>query len=251
MSVSRHEIQEENVGAYLLGALTDVEEQAFVRHLQECPVCSDEVARLRPAADALPRSVTPIVPPPELKASLMKAVEAEARERARDRADSRRPRPLAALRARLGGIAESLSSGRPGLALAGACLLLLVGALTGYAVNQVSSDEAGSEPLAAKVDKTRIPNASASLTVSSTESEENGILRVHGMPPLQEHSTYQVWVKRGEEIIASSLFNVGQDGEGAAAVAQNLEGADAVMVTREPAGGARAPSEEPVLSVSL
>ena len=56
MSVERHEIQEENVGAYLLGALTEFEEQAFLRHLKECPVCSDEVARLRPAVDALPRS---------------------------------------------------------------------------------------------------------------------------------------------------------------------------------------------------
>ena len=247
MSVTRHEIQEENVGAYLLGALSDVEEQAFVRHLQECPVCSDEVARLRPAADALPRSVTPMVPPPELKTSLMKVVEAEARQRAGARDDAARARPLEALRERLAGI----GSFRPGLALAGACLLLFVGDLTGYAVNQVTSDDAGSEALAAKVDKTRVPNASASLTVSSADSEKNGILRVHGMPTLQEHSTYQVWVKRGEEIIASSLFNVGQDGDGAAAVAQNLDGADAVMVTREPAGGARAPSEKPVLSVNL
>ena len=247
MSVTRHEIQQENVGAYLLGALSDVEEQAFVRHLQECPVCSDEVARLRPAADALPRSVTPMVPPPGLKTSLMKVVEAEARERA----GTARPRPLAALRARLGGIGASLTSGRPSLALAGATFLLFVGALTGYAVNQVTSDGQGSEALAAKVDKTRVPHASASLTVSSAKSEKNGILRVHGMPTLQEHSTYQVWVKKGKEIIASSLFNVGQDGDGAAAVAQNLDGAHAVMVTREPAGGARAPSEEPVLSVSL
>ncbi len=248
MSVTRHEIQEENVGAYLLGALSEVEEQAFVRHLQECPVCSDEVARLRPAANALPRSVTPIDPPPELKTSLMKVVEAEARERAAENpARAPRARPLAGLRERLAGI----GSFRPGLALAGACLLLLVGALTGYAITQVTSDGAGPEALSAKVDKTRIPNGTASLTVSSAEAERNGILRVHGMPTLQEHSTYQVWVKKGDEIIASSLFNVGQDGDGAAAVAQNLDGADAVMVTREPAGGARAPSEKPVLTVNL
>ena len=45
-------------------------------------MCRDEVDRLRPAADALPRSVQPLAAPPSLKASLMAVVEAEARERA-------------------------------------------------------------------------------------------------------------------------------------------------------------------------
>ncbi|HEV2724110.1 MAG TPA: anti-sigma factor [Thermoleophilaceae bacterium] len=251
MSVERHDIQQENVGAYLLGALTDVEERAFVRHLDECPVCSDEVARLRPAADALPRSVTPVTPPPELKVSLMKVVETEARERSGGRAGARRARPLAALRQRLSAGGESLASMRPSLALVGASFLLLVGMLTGYAVTQVTEGGDDARALAAKVDKTRVPNATASLKVLGADSEKSGILRVHGLPPLEEDSTYQVWVKRGQEVISASLFTVGQDGDGAAAVSQDLDGADAVMVTREPAGGARAPSEEPLLSVRL
>ena len=71
------------------------------------------------------------------------------------------------------------------------------------------------------------------------------------MPTLNSDSTYQIWVKRDGEIISSSLFTVGRNGEGAGAIPENLDGADAVMVTREMAGGARAPSEAPVLSVSL
>lgn len=251
MSVERHEIQQENVGAYLLGALTDVEQRAFVRHLDECPVCSDEVARLRPAADALPRSVTPVTPPPELKASLMKVVKAEARERAGGRARGRRARPLAALRKRLSASGESLPSMRPSLALVGASFLLLVGMLTGYAVTQVTDGGDDARALAAKVDKKRVPNATGSLTVSGTDSEKSGILRVQGMPPLEEQSTYQLWVKRGQEVISASLFTVGEDGEGAAAVSRDLDGADAVLVTREPAGGARAPSEDPLLFIRL
>jgi len=53
MSLERHEIHAESVGAYLLGALEDVEAANFERHLEECPVCRDEVECLRPAADAL------------------------------------------------------------------------------------------------------------------------------------------------------------------------------------------------------
>ena len=41
------------------------------------------------------------------------------------------------------------------------------------------------------------------------------------------------------------------DGDGAAAVTEDLEDADAVMVTREQAGGAKAPSEKPVITVPL
>lgn len=251
MSVERHEIQEENVGAYLLGALTEHEEGAFMRHLDECPVCSDEVARLRPAVDALPRSATPVNPPPQLKASIMKVVEAEARERAGARKGSRRPRPLAGLRDRLASPGRASSPMRPALAWVGASLLLLFGILGGYAANRVTSGEESPKALAARVDKQRVPLATGSLTVSGDHADKNGILRVHGMPTLDDGSTYQVWVKRKGEVISTSLFSVGQDGNGAAAVAENLDGADAVLVTREAAGGARAPSENPVLSVPL
>jgi hypothetical protein len=253
MSLERHDIQEENVGAYLLGALTEVEERAFLRHLDECPVCSDEVARLRPAVDALPRSATPLEPPPELKTSIMRIVEAEARERAGEsKARSPRARPLAALRRTLASAGEAFSSMRPTVAWVSASFLLLAGLLGGYAATQITSDDGNSQkPLAAKVDKQRMPLASASLTLSGEDAQGNGILRVHGMPTLENDSTYQVWVKRGGEIIPGSLFNVSQDGSGAAAVTEDLEGADAVLVTREAAGGARAPSEDPVLSVSL
>ena len=37
MSVERHHIQEENVGAYLLSALTENEERAFEKHLAGVP----------------------------------------------------------------------------------------------------------------------------------------------------------------------------------------------------------------------
>jgi hypothetical protein len=251
MSVTRHEIQEENVGAYLLGALTEVEEQAFVRHLEECPICSDEVARLRPAVDALPRSAPPHEPPPELKASIMRIVEAEARERSPGSERLSRPRRLAGLRSKLAGAGEVFRV-RPAAAMAGASFLLFLGVLGGYGATQINPDEDDPQrSLAAKVDKQRMPLGSGSLTVSGGDTKKNGILRVHGMPTLENDSAYQVWVKRGQEVIPGSLFNVGQDGNGAAAVTENLDGADAVLVTREAAGGARAPSEEPVLSVPL
>ena len=247
MSVERHDAQEENVGAYLLGALTEIELRAFERHLAECPVCRDEVERLRPAVDALPRSVPPVDPPPRLKASLMEEVEADARSRA----ESRGRRPLAALRERLAAAGGALGAMRPAAAWVSVVFVLVAGALTGYAVTEIRSgaDEA-SKTLAAEVDTGRIPSASGSLVVPG-EDDKGAILRVHGMPSLEPDAVYQVWLKRNGETISQSLFEVGRDGDGAAAIAEDLTGAEAVLVTRERAGGARAPSEEPVLSVAL
>ena len=233
MNVERHQAQEENVGAYLLGALTEIELRAFERHLAECPVCRDEVERLRPAADALPRSVPPVDPPPRLKASLMEAVEADARSRA----GSPGRRPLAVLRERLAAAGGALGGMRPAAAWVSVAFVLVVGGLTGYALTEIGSEgEEASKTLAAEVDRARMPSASGSLVVPG-EDDKGAILRVHGMPSLEGDAVYQVWLKR--------------DGDGAAAIAHDLAGAQAVLVTRERAGGARAPSEEPVLSVRL
>lgn len=245
MSLERHDIQWENVAPCVLGALTDAEATGFERHLDECPVCRDEADRLRPAADALPRSVQPLAAPPSLKASLMAVVEAEAREAA---GKSPRPGRLSRLRERAVG-ALGFRGLRPRAALVAASLALLVGGVVGYAVTQVTSDEQ-SRTITAAVDKSRIPFGSGRLEVPS--DDDDAVLRVNGMPTLQSNRTYQVWVLReGAPVPQKSLFTVGEDGQGSAVVTDNLKGADAVLVTREPAGGARAPSEKPILSVKL
>lgn len=252
MSVERHEIFEQDVGAYLLRALDEVEERRFESHLGECPVCQDEVARLRSAVDALPRSVAPVRPPTSLKVRLMAAVEADVRGREEAAGVRRDPSVVARLRKRL---AQTVAFGglRPTVAWVGATVVLLVGVLSGaaglYALTEASSDDS-SRFVAAQVDKTRVPFGSASLVVPDNP-RDGGVLHVHGMPELEDDSVYQVWVRRDGEVISQSLFHVGDNGDGAAAVTEDLEQADEVMVTRERAGGAKAPSEKPVLSVAL
>src|SRR5918999_679796 len=66
MTARDHASYREDIGAYLLGALTDLERQAFERHMAGCAECRDELERLRPGADALPRSVEQVEPPPGL-----------------------------------------------------------------------------------------------------------------------------------------------------------------------------------------
>jgi anti-sigma-K factor RskA len=230
MSSRDHESHRDDVGAYLLGALTDLERQAFERHLAACLECRDEVERLRPATAALPRSVEQVEPPPGLKTSLMEVVEREARERSGAPAPTRGRRWL-----------PRLAFPRPLLVGVALALGLLVGIV-------VADEDPRTE--VASVDERRVPGASARLQIQG-DGESGGILRVQEMPPLELRRVYQAWVQRDGRIVPAPTFEVGQDGRGAVAIPDDLRDADAVMVTRERRGGARAPGERPLVVVRL
>jgi anti-sigma-K factor RskA len=232
MSTGDHATHRDEVGAYLLGALSDAERAAFEGHLVDCAECRTEVERLRPAADLLPRSVEQVEPPPSLKRSLMEVVEREARERDGVPATERRVPLGERLRRALGG------SLRP--ALAGAAVVLAVA--IGFGIAQVGGED--TRTIAAK---TVLPDASGSLKVH----DDDAVLSVRGMPSLEGDRVYQAWVQRDGMIEPEPTFEVGADGSGVVAVPEDLSDAQAVMVTREPRGGSRAPSEKPILTVTL
>jgi anti-sigma factor RsiW len=237
MSAREHAEYREEIGAYLLGALTDLERQAFERHVAGCAECRDELERLRPAADALPRSVEQVEPPPGLKTSLMEVVESEAKERSGAPAARRRtPRRL-----RL----PSLAGFRPALVAAA----LALGLVAGFGVAQLGGGD-DARTVAATVDQGRLPDASGSLRIEG-DGEDGAILTVQGMPPAGGERVYQAWVQRNGGVTPQPTFEVEADGGGAVAVPDDLSGAEAILVTREPRGGARAPSEQPLIRVPL
>jgi anti-sigma factor RsiW len=238
MTARDHTEYRDEIGAYLLGALTDLERQAFERHMAACAECRDELERLRPAADALPRSVEQVEPPPGLKTSLMEVVDREARERSGAPAARQR----GSWRSRL----PSLAGIRPVL-VAGT---LALGLLAGFGVAQLTGGGEDTRTIAATVDQGRLPEASGSLQIQG-DGENGAILRVQGMPPAGEDEDYQAWVQRDGTVLPQPTFDVGADGGGAVAVPDDLSGAQAVLVTREPQGGSRAPSEQPVIQVPL
>ena len=223
--MSDHVRHQDDVGAYLLGALNDLERQAFERHLRGCNECQDELARLRPAAEALPGSVQQFEPPARLKASLMEVVDREARVE-QPAPERRRPR----LRFFM----------RPAFVAAA----LLIGLVVGFAVAQLGGGDE-TRTLAATVDRA-MPNAGGSLRVSNGDAK----LRLHDMPRLGGTRVYQVWVQHGDHLVPARTFEVGADGRGAVDLS-NVDDADGVYVTREPRGGAQVPSEDPIVSVPL
>lgn len=241
MTSRDHDRHSEATGAYVLGALPELEREAFERHVMGCSTCRDEVERLRPAAEALPRSVRPLNAPSALRRSLMRIVEGERGEA--------REGLLARVRRRAS--ARPLPS-RPAMAWVSVAFVLAAGLVAGFGVAGLVDGEDDPRKLAATIDETRLAEASASLRVP--EDESGAVLSVHGVPPLpSEESTevYQLWLVRESEVIPSSLFTVTTDGSGTAAIPDDLDDVDAVWVTRERAGGARAPTEDPVMRVEL
>jgi anti-sigma factor RsiW len=231
-----HATYMDEVGAYLLGALTDAERSAFEGHLAGCPECRHELERLRPAAEVLPRSVEQVEPPASLKRSLMEVVDREAR--AAGTAEPARTRR--SLAERLGGLLRPI---RP-VAVAG---VLAAGLLIGFAVAQVGGGDDG-RTVVATVDHSKLPDASGRLTV---HDDGEATLEVRGMPSPGAGRVYQAWVQRDGMVEPQPTFEVGADGAGAVAVPEDVSGAQAVLITREPRGGSRAPSEKPILTVPL
>jgi Anti-sigma-K factor rskA/Putative zinc-finger len=233
-----HSRYEDDVGAYLLGALDDGERHEFERHLEGCARCAMDVARLRPATDALPRSVAQLDPPRGLKRSIMREVELEGEGEGEGEA----PR-----RSFFERFLPRLPALRPAAALAGVAAALLVGLVVGLGLGRSGDD--GERTVAARMDSARLPAASGSLSVP--EDGSGGVLRVQGMPAPPSGRVYQAWVQRGGAMLPQPTFDIARDGSGAAALTEDLDDADAVLVTVEDRGGARSPSGKPMVSVKL
>jgi anti-sigma-K factor RskA len=238
--VSRgHEQYEENVGAYLLGALPELEAEVLEKVAATCAECRGELEQLRVASEALPRAVEPVVPPPELKESIMRTVWAEAEERRE--ATSQRPGWRASLLERL----PRLS---PVVAAAAAACVLAIGIAIGVGVANIGGGS--SKTLTALVDRTRAPSGNASLTVPG--SGKGAILNVQGLPDPGPGKVYEVWVQRdGTMQPAGALFSVSSGGSGTAGIPGSLDGVQAVAVTAEPHGGTLKPTQMPLLTVKL
>ena len=216
--MSDHTRYQDDIGAYLLGALDDRERREFERHLAGCGECQEEVERLRPAADALPGSVVQLEPPTGLKGRLMAEVERDSNVVALPQ--RRRPMRLIAVAA-----------------------VLLLGLVVGFGIAQLGGDE--TRTVTATVAKA-MPRAGGKLEIAG----DRATLQLHDMPDLGGARVYQVWVQHGDRLDPARTFEVGPSGAGHVEL-PDVGGAKGVFVTREARGGAQVPSEDPIVSVPL
>ena len=217
-----------DVAASALGAISYDEMQAFRRHLDDCDLCRTDLAALQPVVDALPLSVEPVAPPPELRRRIMGEVEADVRERKRA---ERRER-------------SSVFGRRPLPALAAACAALVLGVVVGQAVLGEDTRTVRGEVLAA---------GARGAAIELEVRDSGGKLVVDRMPQPPMGRVYQVWLKRGNAAPepTDAMFTVTRDGDGSVAVPGRLKGVDQVLVTHEPRGGSTSPTSAPKMRVVL
>jgi anti-sigma-K factor RskA len=235
-----HERWEDAAGSYVLNALTDDERVQYEAHLATCPECRAEVGELRIAAEALPVSPPPMVPPPALKARIMAEVEREAALLASAGKPDRVAAPPKRERRRwFGGGAIALP--RPALGVL-ACALVAAGIAFGALVFNGSA--ARTIPF-----QSTLQHASAELEVSG----DGATLTANGLPPVDPGKTYMVWIQRKDGAVepTSAFFTPGRDGSATASMPGDMKDVKAVLVNTEPVGGSRAPTSKPVLTAKL
>jgi anti-sigma-K factor RskA len=228
-----HRDRRDDLAAYALGALEPGEAIELESHLATCAECRAYLAEIRPGVDLLAASAPQLPPPPGLRERLLVTVNAEAERIAAAEAEPprRRWRSWRGLAA------------RPATAIA-AVLVLVVGLGVGYLIRGTEGTKTTTIPAHAT------PQASGPVKASLARVDGTGTLEVRRMPPLRGSDVYEVWTQHGNAFRPESTFVLRSDGTANAAV-QHLEGASAVLVTREPHGGSPQPTTKPLLEASL
>lgn len=222
----------EDIGAYLLGALTPDEAMAFERAMAEDARLRAEVDSLRVAVEALPASPVQMMVPPDLKGRIMAVVESEAELQ---RAAAGPPEPSKPRRRVVAVLRPGWWSLRPGLAVAASVLVLAVGA----GIGGIIASQGGTE--------TRTIAAVHGHGRLIVRTEGHSTLTATGLDAAGAGRVYQVWLQRGsgEPKPTNALFDVRRDGTASVDVPGSLEGVDKVLVTNEPDGGSEEPTTTP------
>lgn len=254
--MSEHDL----TAAYAVDALTGAEARDAEAHLEGCAACRAELAQLR---EALADLAAPVEPPPAMRARVLAALD-----------DVEQLPPVAPLRAlpdpvggpRSGDDELALRRARrrprtsrwlPAVAAAAAAVLVAAAALGGWTALRWRDQAQQAQQAAAAV--AQIAAAPDAVTVAATDGGAGwGSARVvasaslgeavvvpTGVDPAPRGRTWQLWWVTGEQAPRPAGLLSGADGspevlEGAA------DGATAVAVTLEPAGGSSAPTTTPV-----
>jgi len=224
----------EDAAAYVLGALPDEEQVAFMEHLQSCAVCREEVTALESIASVLPAAVPQLSAPDDLKHRVMATVNSEAGLRgAREPAPE--PRRRSAARSPNWGWRSALL---PAGALAAAIIAVVL-------ISSGSSDGGGTRVIHAQVS---VPQAAVSVRLNGGHAELN-LTRMPQSPP---NHVYEVWVKRaGAPQPTDALFTVSSGGSATVGVPGSVAGVKQILVTAEPTGGSKVPTSTPVIVANL
>jgi Anti-sigma-K factor rskA len=245
MNTNDHDSRLEEAVAFALGSLDAGQIDDFEDHLQGCKRCQDELRWLAPAVRALPEAVELQTPPPGLKVRLMAEVHADIAAEAPPVAAEQDPK-----RAESGsGLVEWLRGlhigGLTWKPLAGmAVVILIVAGGIGYAVG--TGGGASGNPHTTEI----VPGPNG-IEASVVTEGNKGEFRLAGLKQLPEGKVLEAWVQRGNAVEPVPALFVPDHAGNASTTIENMKNVSLVMVTKEPSGGTKTPTEEPFVKVPL
>jgi anti-sigma-K factor RskA len=227
MTTADHKRWSEELAAYMLGALDPREAEDFERHLEGCEHCREEMRWLQPAVHALPEEVERTEPPPQLRASLMAEVRADAEAETR-------PAPARPARSRRWFLKPAVGF---------AVLALLVAGVVGYEVGKDGGGEKGGA--------STIVRQVNGMTMRMIQEGDGGRLELTGVPQPPKDKVFEAWVEREGEVEAVPALLVPDRHGHAETTIADMTGVETLMVTVEPRGGSETPTGEPIMEMSV
>ena len=256
---------------YALGAVSEEERARVEAYLAENPGLAAELKEMEQANHALLLSANPVQPSAPTKDVLFQRVNADASRREALQRETRRARP--AERKIFGFHLPVL----PFYVAAGLSLLvaLLAGAAAMYLNTQVHrlSEEvtalrvelaAQRQEIAqvnialSQVDKTQVKTYALHGTEHQPEAQgqliadpnnDNGVLVVSNLSPLETGQVYQVWLIQGDTPVSAGLLAIDPLGQGVKVLRsdEQISSYQALGISIEPEGGSSAPTGDIII----
>lgn len=246
-------------GAYALDAVDSQERAVFEQHLATCEECRREVAEFSETTAALSEGLS-VEPPPALRDQLLDEIAATPQDE-EPPGSGNSPDQSAPSVGRMDQLAARRSRRRVSrrwLVAGAAAAAIAVGAVV---VSQWPEDAA--DPRIAAVQEvldasdavhstTTVDNTT--ITVVTASSLERAVLLTEDLAEAPEGSDYQMWFVHddGTAVSAGLMPRDTDSGDSSEVVLEgDPEGATAVGITLEPAGGSEQPTSDPIVAVPL
>lgn len=233
----------DTAAAYVLGALPELEIQAFRKAMMRDCELGRYVESLESVGDVMLASAPQIDVPDSLGMAIM--------------AEARRDQEVADLitSPHAGQAAAPVSRGRwswvrkPAVGFAAAAVLIVAAFGVGQSIGG-SSQTTAPQVASATFEPGKSSDASGKIVPISGGSD-GAVVKVAGLEPNIGSDVYELWIARGDKVTRSSLFSVNSKGVGVSAVPDDISDADAVMITREPAGGSDQPTSDVLATAKI
>ncbi len=259
-------------GLYVLDALAPDEHEQVRAHLAGCPQAHPEFAELGGVVPALSTLVEPVDAPAALKARVMAAIAAEPQAPAAravqpiflpavgrgPRKSATEPEALYGEPARQRWQSVSLW----GMAAAAVLVIAVLGAWSMVLQSRADRAEERVALIAQAIEASTDPGSEVAILRGTGEAsgasgfaafpqDGPGYIVLVGLRPAPAGQTYQAWYMVDGTPTSAGLMSVGEDGYAVLSGVSALPGTDAVALTVETAGGAAAPSGDPVVAGEL